>query len=325
MTSRRAAAAAILLAVFVAGGTSAAGFLLGPTPTSLAFLTDTATSTGTTTAGTLDPPTNLAATANGLQVTLTWTASPDAADADGYQVHRANAIGGPFTQVGTATPGTATTTVDTAPSGGTWYYLLKTYAGGAPWISVATGEASVVVSVVTTTPWTACTTNAPLTARAGDNDGYETSAAEACDDDSVPARDVDSGTSTAGGCGNPGKDKHRFGGFALGLPVSVTAIHGIEVRTDMWADATVGRPMACVRLSWDGGTTWTGYVNVGGDLTTTETTYTLGSAADLWGRTAWTPAELGSSAFLVEVTDSARNGARDFSLDGLAVRVTYTP
>ena len=86
--SRRLAA---LLAVALASGA-----LAGVTPTSTAFFVDTVTSTGSTTTATLDPPTALAASAVGATVTLTWSASPDAAVADGYQVLRASARGRPL-------------------------------------------------------------------------------------------------------------------------------------------------------------------------------------------------------------------------------------
>ena len=64
---------------------------------------------------------------------------------------------------------------------------------------------------------------------------------------------------------------------------------------------------------------------LGSTLTTSETTYTVGGASDKWGRASWSLAELGSSTFRVEITDVAQNTARDFFVDGLKVRVTYTP
>ena len=49
---------------------------------------------------------------------------------------------------------------------------------------------------------------------------------------------------------------------------------------------------------------------------------TLGGATNTWGRT-WTPAELSNANFRVRVTNAADSTARDFSLDWIAVRVTY--
>jgi hypothetical protein len=296
-----------------------------PLATSSAFFTDTSTASGSSTTATLDPPTGLSASAVGLVVTLTWTASPDAAVSAGYQVLRATVSGGPFSQVGTVTPASATTTNDTVPASGTYYYVLKTYAGGAPWTSVAAGQASAVVSVTTDTGWKACASQGAVTVSSGDNNGYQTNPAEACDDDSVFAVDTNSGTNSSPLCDHSGKDRHRFWGFALGLPGAVTAIKGIEVRGDLKADSTTSSPTVCMRLSWNGGTSWTAFVALGSTLTTSEATYTMGGTADLWGRASWSLAELGASTFRVEITDVAQGTARDFSLDGLKVRVTYTP
>jgi hypothetical protein len=303
----------------------ASSALAGVGPASTALLGDSAASTGTAATETLDPPTALAASAVGPTVTLTWTASTDAAVADGYLVLRASASGGPFTQVGTADPGTATATTDVVPSSGTWYYALMTYAGGAPWTSPATSEASVVASVTTSTSWTACTLAGAVTSGSGDNDGYQAAPAEACDDDSVFAVDTDTGTNAASVCSNSGKDRHRFWGFSFGLPSVVTSIDGIEVRADLHADSASNHPTACFRLSWDGGTSWTAYKPLGTELTTSETTYTVGGTADAWGRASWSLADLDSSTFRLEITDVAQNTARDLYLDGLMVRVHYTP
>jgi hypothetical protein len=52
------------------------------------------------------------------------------------------------------------------------------------------------------------------------------------------------------------------------------------------------------------------------------TTRTLGGATNTWGRT-WTPAELSNANFRVRVVNAADSTSRDFSLDWIAVRVTY--
>jgi len=49
---------------------------------------------------------------------------------------------------------------------------------------------------------------------------------------------------------------------------------------------------------------------------------TRGLSTDKWGRT-WTIGELSNANFRVRITDVASNTARDFSLDWVAVRVSY--
>jgi hypothetical protein len=59
-------------------------------------------------------------------------------------------------------------------------------------------------------------------------------------------------------------------------------------------------------------------------LGTTRQTFTLGTTADTWGR-AWTSTNLNNTNFRVRITNVSSSTARDFSLDWLAVRVTYRP
>jgi len=101
----------------------------------------------------------------------------------------------------------------------------------------------------------------------------------------------------------------------------MTTINGIEVRLDARADRTTGAPRMCVQLSWDGGTTWTA-AKTSANLTTSEATYTLGGAADTWGRT-WTSTNFSNANFRVQIIKVASNTSRDFSLDWVAVQVTY--
>ena len=77
----------------------------------------------------------------------------------------------------------------------------------------------------------------------------------------------------------------------------------------------------CVELSWDGGTTWTTPKSTA-TLSTSELTYILGGTADKWGR-MWSIGELSDANFRVRITDVASNTTRDFSLDWVAVRVSY--
>jgi hypothetical protein len=132
----RGAALATVLAVTAVAG------LGRPLPATLALMTDTETVAATFTTETLDPPTNLDATATlGLIVTLTWTPTVDTR-ATGYEVLRSTTSGGPYTQVGTATPRTATTFDDVPLVPGTYYYVLRTYYGS--WTSANSNEDSVL-------------------------------------------------------------------------------------------------------------------------------------------------------------------------------------
>jgi hypothetical protein len=154
----------------------------------------------------------------------------------------------------------------------------------------------------------------------GDGNGYEVNAVNAYANDSLFAVDNNSGTGTSSSCTSTGKDKHRFSNYNVTIPGGAT-VKGIQVQLDAKADSTSGSPKLCVQLSWDGGTTWTAARSTA-TLTTTEATYLLGGAADIWGH-AWTADELDNATFLVRVIDVATSTSRDFSLDWLAVQVTY--
>jgi hypothetical protein len=84
-----------------------------------------------------------------------------------------------------------------------------------------------------------------------------------------------------------------------------------------WTSST-GAPKICVQLSWNGGTSWTTAKQTT-TLTTSEATYTLGGAADTWGRT-WTTSNFTNANFRVRIIDVASNTSRDFSLDWAAVQ-----
>ena len=91
-----------------------------------------------------------------------------------------------------------------------------------------------------------CTTTSADITGAGDNNGYESNAANACADN----RRTRSRTRAAPGAASCGtgatpdaaKDRHRFWGFATGLPGSVTSIDGIQVRVDPAWTTTAARP-----------------------------------------------------------------------------------
>lgn len=162
--------------------------------------------------------------------------------------------------------------------------------------------------------------NAAVTVSAGDNNGFETNPANAYMDDGVFAVDNNSGTGTSTSCTNSGKDKHLFRDFNMNLS-GAAAVRGIEVRLDGRADSTSGVPRFCVQLSWNGGTTWT-VAKSTVTLSTIEQTFVLGGAADSWGR-AWLTNDLANANFRVRIINIAGSTARDFSLDWVAVRVTY--
>ena len=91
----------------------AVGILLASvaaTPISLARFTNGATSTGTFSTATLQPPTGVSAT-SGASIVLAWTASTSSS-ATGYILERATALGGPYAQIATVTPVSVTGTVD---------------------------------------------------------------------------------------------------------------------------------------------------------------------------------------------------------------------
>ncbi len=125
--------------------------------------------------------------------------------------------------------------------------------------------------------------NAAQTSSAGDNNGYQTSPANAYANDSLVTTDTNSGTNTNTYCTNSGKDKHRYYNYNFNIPATAV-IKGIEVHLDARADATSGSPKICVQISWDGGTTWTTAKSTT-NLGTTEATYTLGSISNTWDRT----------------------------------------
>jgi hypothetical protein len=156
----------------------------------------------------------------------------------------------------------------------------------------------------------------------GDSNGFETTPANAfVSGDGLFAVDTNSGTSTSTSCTNAGKDKHLYYNYNLNIPAGVT-IRGIEVRLDAKAASTTGAPKMCVQLSWNGGTSWTAAQSTP-TLSATTATYPLGNVTDLWGRTSWTLTQLSNGNFRVRIADVASSTTQTFSLDGVAVRVTY--
>jgi hypothetical protein len=296
-----------------------------PASSTLARLTDAAASTGSIAAHALNPPTLLSAV-GGSSVTLSWVHSVDSY-ATGYAVYRSATSGSGYALVSNVGPGTASTTTD-SPGTGTWYYVLQTTYQS--WTSANSNQASATVSVATSTALVTCVgaSNAADTSGAGDNNGYQSNPARACVNDSLYAVDTDTGSGGTQSCGSAGtpdptKDRHRWWGFAFGLPGTVTSINGISLQADLKLDATSGSHNLCAQLSWDGGTTWTTIKSVA-ITAAAETTYTFGTTSDTWGH-AWSATQLNTTNFRLRVIDASSQGARDFSLDYLAISVSYSP
>jgi hypothetical protein len=299
-------------------GLVAAAIVLGlaaSAPISQARFTDADAGTAAFTSGSILPPTSLAGT-NGTIATLTWVPSTSTV-VTGYEVYRSATSGSGFAQVGSVAPRTATTTTDD-PAAGTWYYVLRSTWQG--WTSVASNEASVLVGLAVT-GFVGCASTAADTG--GDGDGYESGPGSACALDAAFAQDVNTGTSTVDSCTDPGKDRHRFWGYALGLPGSVTSIDGIELQLVAGLNNNGGTTRICAELSWDGGTTWTGAKSV--PLTSNGlATYVLGAAGDTWGH-AWTAAELDPANLRLRLVDVSTHANKTIRLDGAMIQVTYTP
>ncbi len=294
------------------------GVAAGSPSTTLARLTDTATSTRSVSTDTLDPPTSLAAT-GGASIGLNWVATVDTY-ASGYEIWRSTVSGSGYALVGTATPRSATIATDSL-SAGTYYYVLRSYFQN--WRSVDSNQASATIPGASTdTGQKPCVTTAADTG--GDGDGYEVGTANLCADDSTFATDTSSGTagrSTA--CANAANDRHRFQGFAFGLPGVVTSVAGIEIRIDEALNNNGGTSNLCVELSWDGGTNWTAAKTIALSGAA-EATYLAGGVADTWGHT-WTAAQLSTVNFRVRVTDATNQANKDYKMDYLAARVVYVP
>jgi hypothetical protein len=161
---------------------------------------------------------------------------------------------------------------------------------------------------------------AQAVATGGDGDGYETNPANAFTDANGEAEDRDSGTNGTLSCTDPGKDRHVY--YNYGFPVPAGAqINGIEVRVDARLDAASG--YICAELSWDGGASWTTAKQTS-NLSTAFAIYTVGGAADIWGR-AWSAGDFSNANFRVRLVNVANNAGARFRLDWVSAQVHYTP
>jgi len=286
------------------------------TPATTALVTDSQNVLAAYSSDTLNPPTGLGAT-GGTSVTVSWTPTVDTYAA-GYLVSRATTSSGPFVQVGTQSPQSATSFADTPASPGTYWYVLESYLSN--WTSSATSPVSADFDAGAT-GFKPCTAQAFDTG--GDGNGYQGTPANGCLVDTLVATDTNSGSGTSTSCTSTAKDRHRFSSFVLGVPTTAVAINGISVRATIGIDLASGTNLVCAQLSWDGGTTWTATQSTAVTATAL-TTYTLGGVANTWGRT-WTVAQLSDANFRVRLINVSNNTARDFRLDGVLVQVNYTP
>ena len=224
-------------------------------------------------------------------------------------------------QVTWASSNTAVATINTAG--------LATASTGAGTTTISatlgavSGNTTLTVQTappITSTGFLAPSANAAATSSAGDNNGFQTAPSNAYIADNQFAIDTNSGTNTNTSCTNAGKDKHSYYNYNLNV-LGGASIRGIEVRLDARVDSTANSPLMCVQLSSDGGASWTTALSTT-TLTTTTAAYLLGGATNTWGRT-WTAGNFSNANFRIRIIDVASSTARDFSLDRVAVQVTY--
>ena len=284
---------------------------------------------------------NVTTTGGPLKVTVVWSDYPstdtatinlvndlDLTVVNGATTYRGNVFAGGWS----ATGGTADRRNNVenvyvqSPVAGTYTVSVSGFnVPNGPQKYALVVDGGTITPVATPTPvstgYRSPTVQAAVTTSSGDNNGFQTSPANAFGDDTLFATDLNSGSNTNTSCTNTGKDRHQFHTYGFNIPSGT--VQGIQVRLDARADATSGAPKICVELSWNGGTTWTAVKNTS-TLTNTMSTYTLGGTADTWGR-AWALGDLSNTNFRVRVTNVASNTSRDFYLDYIAVNVTYLP
>jgi hypothetical protein len=284
---------------------------------SLALFRSSRSTTAQLATGTVLPPTDLTASVSGSTVTLIWTPTVSAG-ADGYDLLRSATSGSGYAVIANPNPASVATTTD-SPGNGAWFYVLRTVLSS--WTSALSNEASATLGGKT--GFVDCSTNAPETTGSGDNNGYETNPGGGCVVDGSLAVDTDSGTNANLSCTDAGKDRHRFWGYAFGLPATVGSIDGIEVNLTAGLNNQGKTSILCAQLSWNGGATWSSPLQV--TLTgAAVATYALGGPTNTWGRT-WSVAELDPSLFRVRITDVTDHPNKEFRLDGVTVQVDYTP
>ena len=208
----------------------------------------------------------------------------------------------------------------TPSAAGTFPFAIQVADSATP---ASTANKSFSISIaqpLANTGFLAPAANVPVTSGAGDSNGFETTPNNAYVLDGLFAVDANSGTNSNKACTNSGKDKHVYYNYGFNLPAGA-AVAGIEVRLAAKVNSTSNAPKMCVQLSWNGGATWTAAQSTP-TLSTATTTYVLGGATNTWGRT-WSVADLSNASFRIRIIDVASATNKTFSLDSVAVRVTY--
>jgi len=118
---------------------------------------------------------------------------------------------------------------------------------------------------------------------------------------------------------------HVYHGYGLEIPGGAT-IAGIEVRVDWCLDSTYWTNEIDVQLSWDGGSSWSSTRSADNEASCGWNPghyETVGGGSDSWGRT-WLREDFSASNFRVRLTLDTGSSSRDFYIDWVPVRVTYS-
>jgi hypothetical protein len=191
-------------------------------------------------------------------------------------------------------------TWNTAPC---WDDVDESSPNDADYITLVTGSG--------TTGWISPTGNAADSG--GDGNGFESNPSGAYADGGTFASNV-----------NGAGDRQRYFGYDTSAVPSGSNIEGIEVRLDWWMDTIGYGDSLSLALSWDGGSSWTSSKSASSSRTSDgNPTDVLGGGSDDWGHT-WSTSELNSTDFRVRLTCNSWSSTRDFYLDWIPIRITYS-
>lgn len=111
--------------------------------------------------------------------------------------------------------------------------------------------------------------------------------------------------------------------FGFGLDIGTGTIDGIEASIELHSQSADLHYLACY-LSWDAGTSWTGYKWFS-PSSDTDVIITGGGATDDWGRT-WSEDNLSNANFKIRCDDGGVAGYPNYvlSTDHIQVKVYYT-
>ena len=122
---------------------------------------------------------------------------------------------------------------------------------------------------------------------------------------------------------NANNVSHVYRDYGFDIPADAI-IEGVQVRLDWWLDSRWSSNSIRVYLSWDGGSSWTGYRTADTERTSDgNPTDIEGGAGYTWGRT-WSPSEFSNSNFRVRLVLRTGSTSRDFRIDWVPVRVYYS-